>query len=88
MKNRSVHQILSAMLEEAEGGEVNQTMIMYKSFVSLQQLKQYLAILIDNGMLEYAAETRLYRTTEKGRAFRKAYDEVAGALRPKESRLR
>jgi predicted transcriptional regulator len=83
MKNRGTAQILSSMLKHAEGAGVRQTTIMYKSYLSLPQLRQYLELLQDNGMLEYASETRLYRTTEKGIAFRKSYDEVAQALAPK-----
>jgi predicted transcriptional regulator len=43
-----------------------QAQIMYKSFVSYAQLKEYLTILIQNGLLEYLDGTKGYRTTEKG----------------------
>ncbi len=83
MKYRGTAQILSSRLKEAEGSGARQTTIMFKSYISLRQLRQYLELLQDKGMIEYASETRLYHTTEKGIAFRRSYDEVAQALEPK-----
>ena len=55
-----------------------QTQIMYKSFLSYAQLKEYLVLLIQNGLLEYLDGTKSYRTTEKGLKFLKMYEQMEG----------
>ena len=86
MKNRSRMDIASAMLEIAQDGAIK-TRIMYSAFISFPQLKEYLEILVDRGMLEYAPKDGIYRTTENGRRFLKTYKEVGQALYPKQSKI-
>jgi predicted transcriptional regulator len=88
IKNRGKGQIISSILEAAEGDGARKTAIMYGAYLSVPQLNRYLELLEDNGMLEYTLETRHYHTTEKGVSFRKAYDEIAEVLRPKEGKFR
>lgn len=38
---------------------------MYKAYISFNQLREYLAILVENGLMEYEGD-HTYRTTEKG----------------------
>jgi predicted transcriptional regulator len=64
-----------------------QTQIMYKSFVSYAQLKEYLTILIQNGLLEYLDGTKSYRTTEKGLKFLKMMHEQIEELMTTERNL-
>jgi predicted transcriptional regulator len=73
------------MLEIAQGGAIK-TRIMYRAFLSFPQLKEYLELLTDSGLLEYSEEEREYRTSEKGRYFLKLYKEVGQTLAPKESK--
>lgn len=87
IKHRGKAQIISSILEEADGG-ARKTAIMYGAYLSVSQLNDYLKLLQENGMLEYAIDTRHYHTTAKGATFRKAYDEVAEVLRPKQGRFR
>lgn len=54
------------ILESATGGAVTKTKIMYTAFLSYQQLKEYLAILQENDLIEYREGERAYRTTSKG----------------------
>lgn len=54
------------ILESATGGAVTKTKIMYSAFLSYQQLKEYLAILQENDLIEYREGERAYRTTSKG----------------------
>ncbi|MGI0021033.1 MAG: winged helix-turn-helix domain-containing protein [Nitrososphaera sp.] len=75
MKYRSRMDITSAILEIAEEGAIK-TKIMYRAFLSFPQLKEYLAVLTDQGLLEHSKEERLFFTTEKGRKFLKMYKEV------------
>ncbi|HEY3094813.1 MAG TPA: winged helix-turn-helix domain-containing protein [Nitrososphaera sp.] len=58
-----VYQIL-ATAKEIDG--VNKTRIMFKSYLSFAQLKEYLKLLIDSELLEYDPEGNTYRTTDKG----------------------
>jgi predicted transcriptional regulator len=76
LKNRSRTDILGPILEAANGGGATKTRIMYKAFLSYTQLKEYLTILLENGLLEYEGRRQLYRTTEKGMSFLQKYIKV------------
>ncbi|MGB8172467.1 MAG: winged helix-turn-helix domain-containing protein, partial [Nitrososphaeraceae archaeon] len=52
MKYRSRTDIVGLILEGANGG-ATKTKIMYKAFLSYAQLREYLAMLLENGLIEY-----------------------------------
>ena len=79
MKYRSRTEIVSNILEAANGG-VTKTKIMYKSFLSYNQLREYLSVLIENNLLEYLEGTQTYKTTEKGLNLLKMHNEMAELL--------
>ncbi len=79
MKFRSRADIAAEMLEVAKNGE-KKTRIMYGSHTSVKQLNTYLDLLIENEMLEYLPEKRIYRTTEKGILFLDSYQKAWGIL--------
>ena len=79
MKNRSRTEIVSNILEAANGG-VTKTKIMYKAFLSYNQLREYLSILIENNLIEYLDGTQIYKTTEKGLNLLKMHNEMAELL--------
>jgi predicted transcriptional regulator len=82
MKYRSRTDIVSQILEAANGGSTK-TRIMYKAYLSYAQLKEYLAVLIENGLVEYEEGEQKYRTTEKGIKFMQVYrhmDDLAGPV--------
>ncbi|MEO9295819.1 MAG: winged helix-turn-helix domain-containing protein [Nitrososphaera sp.] len=81
MKYRSRMDIAAAILDVAQGGALK-TKIMYTAFLSSPQLKEYLDLLTEQGLLEYASEDRAYATTEKGMRFLKMYKEVGQAVFP------
>lgn len=81
MKYRSRMDIAAAILEIAQGGAIK-TRIMYKAFLSFPQLKEYLELLLDGGLLEYSEEEKEYYTTEKGKQFLKMYKEVGQMIFP------
>ena len=85
MKNRSRMDISAAILEIAKGGAIK-TRIMYSAFLSFPQLKEYLGLLTDQGLLERDEEKKMYNTTDKGRRFLNIYKEVDGLV-PKENML-
>ena len=66
MKYRSRTDIVGLILEAANGGRATKTKIMYKAFLSYAQLKEYLTVLLENGLIEYEEGMQLFRTTEKG----------------------
>jgi predicted transcriptional regulator len=65
MKYRSRSELVSHILEAANGG-ATKTKIMYKAFLSYAQLKEYLPLLSENGLLDYSAESAIFKTTSKG----------------------
>ena len=79
MKNRSRTEIVSNILDAANGG-ATKTKIMYAAFLSYGQLKEYLSVLIENNLLEYSDGTQTYKTTEKGLNYIKMYSEIGELL--------
>ena len=79
MKNRGRTEIVSNILDAANGG-ATKTKIMYNAFLSFNQLKEYLSLLIENNLLEYIEGARTFRTTEKGLNFLKMHREMAELL--------
>jgi predicted transcriptional regulator len=68
MKYRSRTEIASRILESAASG-TTRTKIMYKAYLSYAQLKEYLPVLEQNGLLVYDKGEQIYRTTQKGLHF-------------------
>jgi predicted transcriptional regulator len=68
MKYRSRTEIASRILESAASG-TTRTKIMYKAYLSYAQLKEYLPVLEENGLLAYDKGEKIYRTTQKGLHF-------------------
>jgi len=88
MKYRSRTEIVSMILEAANGG-ATKTRIMYKAFLSYAQLREYLAVLIENNLLEYLEGIQSYKTTEKGLNLLKMHNEIGELLQTpvRESRI-
>jgi predicted transcriptional regulator len=53
-------------LNAANGGRATKTKLMYSAFISFNQLREYLSLLVENGLIQYEQEMHTYRTTEKG----------------------
>ncbi|HEY9406537.1 MAG TPA: winged helix-turn-helix domain-containing protein [Nitrososphaera sp.] len=79
MKNRSRTELASHILEAANGG-ATKTKIMYKAYLSYAQLKEYLAVLIENGLMARDVDGDLYRTTSKGIKFLETSRKLGGLL--------
>ena len=79
MKYRSRTEIVSMILESANGG-ATKTKIMYIAFLSYNQLKEYLSVLIENNLIEYLEGTRTFKTTEKGLNFVKMHNAIGELL--------
>jgi predicted transcriptional regulator len=78
MKYRNRTELASYILEAANGG-ATKTKIMYKAFLSYAQLKEYLAMLIQNDLMTQEIEG-IYRTTSKGIRFLETSWQLGGLL--------
>jgi predicted transcriptional regulator len=81
MKYRSRTEILSNILEAANGG-ATKTKIMYRAFLSYAQLKEYLALATENGLLDYNKGDATFKTTSKGIKFLGIYQQIDIMARP------
>jgi predicted transcriptional regulator len=92
MRYRSRTEIITQILEIVnDGGSsrfgdggVSKTKIMYKAFLSYNQLKEYLAVLTKSDLLSYDGQTRMFKTTEKGLRFLKAYAQINQLMKEQE----
>jgi predicted transcriptional regulator len=80
MGNRSRTEIVSSILDAANGGGASKTKIMYTAFLSYNQLNEYLSLLTENNILEYLDGTNKFKTTEKGLKYLKMYNEIRKLL--------
>jgi predicted transcriptional regulator len=76
MKYRSRTEIVGLILEDANGGGATKTRIMYKAFLSFAQLREYLTMLQENGLIEHEGGRQTYRTTEKGMSLLQIYEKM------------
>jgi predicted transcriptional regulator len=76
---RSRTEIAATILDAANGG-TTKTKIMYNAYLSYNQLKEYISILIENNLLEYLEGARTFRTTEKGLNFLTMHNEMEELL--------
>ena len=74
LRRRDKHDIVLDILKIARGGK-KKTHIMYKAKLSYGQLKGYLELLNDRGLLE--SNNGVYHTTSKGLNFIKTYEEIS-----------
>ena len=67
-------------MNAADGARATKNKLLYSAFISFNQLKEYLSLLVENGLIQYEEGTHTYRTTEKGKRFlqiQNKIDEVA-----------
>ncbi len=80
MKYRSEIEITRQILEIANGRGVTKTTIMYKGLLSYAQMKEYLILLTDKGLLHYDEDARTFKTTEKGLRYLNACSEIGDMM--------
>lgn len=78
--------IAATILQIAQGEGAIKTKIMYRAFLSFPQLKEYMELLTEQGLLEQSERGNVYMTTEKGHRFLKLYKEIDSMV-PKENML-
>jgi predicted transcriptional regulator len=76
---RSRTEIVAMILNSANGG-ATKTKIMYNAYLSYNQLKEYLTMLIENELIEYISGNKIFKTTEKGLNLLKIHNEMAELL--------
>jgi predicted transcriptional regulator len=69
------------ILDAANGGELTKTKIMYQAYLSHDQMKEYLSVLIENDLLGYDVYTRKFKTTEKSLRFLDAYAQMNDVMK-------
>ena len=70
-----IAQILEVVNDGSDDG-VTKTKIMYKAFLNYAQLKEYLTILTDKGLLSYDLGTQTFKTSKKALRFLKACNQL------------
>ena len=82
MRYRSRTDIVAQILEAAGANDntdeyrITKTKIMYKAFLSYTQLKEYISILVESGLLEHRQHNQTYKTTQKGMQFIQTYNQI------------
>jgi predicted transcriptional regulator len=77
MRYRSQTDIVAQILEAANGGDgATKIKIMYKAFLSYAELKEYLTVMVENGLLKYNERKQIYKTTEKSSRFLRLYNQI------------
>jgi predicted transcriptional regulator len=84
MKTRTRIDIISQILETANGGVTTKIKIMYRTNLSYAQLKGYLMTLSDKDLLRYDLDTNTFKTTEKGLRFLEIYHKLYNIVREEE----
>jgi predicted transcriptional regulator len=81
MTIRTRIEIISQILETANGGVPSKIKIMAKANLSYAQLKGYLMTLSNKDLLSYDLDTRTFKTTEKGLRFLEIYNKLGDVMR-------
>jgi predicted transcriptional regulator len=81
MRYRSRTEIISVILDMANGGGVTKTKIMYKAYLSYAQMKEYLRVLTENNLLTYNVDTQTFKTTEKGLRFLDTFNQMDSMIK-------
>jgi predicted transcriptional regulator len=83
MGYRSRTEIISQILDTANGG-ITKTKLMYKVFLSHDQLKEYLAVLTQSDLLRFDFVSRTFMATEKGLRFLYLYNQIDQLMKEKQ----
>ena len=84
MKYQNRMDIVAIILESANGRQ-NKIKMMYNAFISYSELREYLAVLQENGLLEYELGTHIYKITDKGKRFLQIYNHVGDLIASSDS---
>ena len=65
MRNRSRIEIIGDILKAANGGNATRSKLIYKTFLSYAQMKEYIGVLTEKDLIRYDKDTQTFKTTEK-----------------------
>ena len=84
MKNRDRFEILSLILQVANGGGNNttRTRIMNRTLLGYKQMKEHLAFLTERDLLYYDTDIGTFKTTETGMRFLQIYSTMEDMIKP------
>lgn len=80
MKYRSKNEIIEKILEESQE-PLTITKIMYKSYLSYRQVKEYISYLLQHDLLKENKNTSEFLITTKGKEFLKSAKAVQDLLK-------
>jgi predicted transcriptional regulator len=84
MQYRDRTEIIRQILEVANDAvNITRTKLMYNAFLSYNQLKDYLTLLIKRDLLSYDSITQTYKITEKGLRLLEFYNELDDIMKMK-----
>jgi predicted transcriptional regulator len=84
MQYRDRTEIIRQILEVANDAvNITRTKLMYNAFLSYNQLKDYLTLLIKRDLLSYDSITQTYKITEKGLRLLEFYNELDDIMKKK-----
>jgi predicted transcriptional regulator len=86
-KYRTRTELIGDILQAARsyGGGARRTQIMYNAFLPYGQMKEYLTILINNGLLKHDVGNQKFRITEKGPGLLQLYEQIDDLIEKKEN---
>ncbi len=64
------------MILQAANKGATKTRIMYGAYISYAQVKEYLAFLLRKDLISYEEGTGVYKLTEKGLQYLRAFDQI------------
>jgi predicted transcriptional regulator len=64
------------MILQAANKGATKTRIMYGAYISYAQVKEYLAFLLKKDLIKYEEGTGVYKLTEKGLQYLRAFDQI------------
>ena len=76
MGYRNRAEITAQILETAAMGEVTKSKIMFRGYLSYAQVKEYLEVLLANGLIDYDESSQKFKTNEKGVRFLQVYRQL------------
>ncbi len=83
MKNRDRFEILSLILQVANGGNnTTRTRIMNRTLLGYKQMKEHLAFLTERDLLYYDTDIGTFKTTETGMRFLQIYSRMEDMIKP------
>ena len=73
MRHRDRNEIIAQILECYNRNKATQIKIMSDTYLTFYSAKEYLLLLLENGLVEYQEGERTFKTTEKGINFLSIY---------------